>query len=51
MFYSSTMKVDAKYTFEMSLGLQRTTGRYSLEDRNFYYHRCEHLKSQVQNTH
>jgi hypothetical protein len=33
MSYSSTMKVEAKYTFEMSLGLQRTAGLYSPEDK------------------
>jgi hypothetical protein len=35
----------SEISFEMSLGLKRSIGRYRPEHRNFHYHSCEHLKS------
>jgi hypothetical protein len=43
--YSSTLKMEAKYSSETSDDFQRTTRRYNSEDRTPHNHRCENLKS------
>jgi hypothetical protein len=43
--YSSTLKMDAKYSSEKSVVFQRTTLRYIPEDSTLHNHRCESLKS------
>jgi hypothetical protein len=43
--YSSTLKVEATCSSEMSVDCKRITWRYIPEDRSLYDHRCENLKS------
>jgi hypothetical protein len=43
--YSSTLKMEATCSSEMSVAFQRTTRRYIPEDRTLHNHRCENLKS------
>jgi hypothetical protein len=43
--YSSTPKIDAIFSSEMSVNFQRTTQRYIPEDRTLHNHRCENLNS------
>jgi hypothetical protein len=42
--YSSTLNMEAKYSFETSVDFQRTKWRYIPEDRNLHNHRSENLK-------
>jgi hypothetical protein len=43
--FSSTMKLEATCSSEMSVDFQRTTRRYIAEDRTLRNHRCENFKS------
>jgi hypothetical protein len=44
MTYSSTLKMEAICSSEMSVDFQRATRRYIPEDRNLHNHRRENLK-------
>jgi hypothetical protein len=43
--YSSTLKMEATCSSEMSVSFQRTTWRYIPEDRILHNHQCENLRS------
>jgi hypothetical protein len=43
--YTSTLKMEATYSSEMSVDFQQTTQPYNPEDRTLHIHRCENLKS------
>jgi hypothetical protein len=43
--YSSTMKMEATLSSEISVDFQRTTWHYFLADRTLHNHCCENLKS------
>jgi hypothetical protein len=43
--YSSTLKMEAKYSCETSFEFQRSTRRYIAEDKMLCNHRCENLSS------
>jgi hypothetical protein len=45
--YNLTLKMNAKYSSEMSVEFQQTTWRYIPEDRTLHNHRCENLKSYI----
>jgi hypothetical protein len=45
--YSSTLKMKAKYSSEISVDFQRTTGRYNQEDIVLHNDRCENLKTYI----
>jgi hypothetical protein len=47
--YSSTLKMEAICSSEISVGFQRTTRRYLPEDGTLHNHRCENLKSYIDN--
>jgi hypothetical protein len=44
---SSTLKMEAICSSEMSVDTQRTTRRYMPEDETLHNHRCENLKSYI----
>jgi hypothetical protein len=43
--YSSTLKMEAIFSFETSVDFQRTTQRYIPGGSTLHNHRCENLKS------
>jgi hypothetical protein len=45
--YSSTLKMEAICSSEISVVIQRITRRYIPEDDTLHNHRCENLKSYV----
>jgi hypothetical protein len=45
--YSSTLKMEATWSSEASVGFQRTSRHYIPEDRTLHNHRCENLKSYI----
>jgi hypothetical protein len=44
---SSTLKMEAICSSEMSVDIQRTTRRYIPEGSTLHNHRCENLKSYI----
>jgi hypothetical protein len=44
--YSSTLKIEAKYSTETSVDFERNTWRYIPEDIVLRNHRCEYFKSE-----
>jgi hypothetical protein len=45
LVYSSTLKMEALFSSETSIDIERTTRRYIPEDSTLHNHRCENLKS------
>jgi hypothetical protein len=45
--HSSTLKMEEKYSSEMSVDFQRTSRRCIPEDKTLHNHRCENLKSYI----